>query len=304
LVITDLDNTLYDWVTSFVPAFYSMVDAACELLDVPKEQLLDEMQAVHRRYGNSEQPFALLETPIVACRFPNFDAEERRRHLDPVFHVFNKVRRNSLQLYDSVRETLQVIQQSGALTVAHTDAHVGNSLFRLSKLDLTELVARLYAPLKQSGTELICSSANGLHALRDYVHVLPPEDRKPNPKALLDICADYSVQPTRTLYIGDSLFRDIHMANQASVHSAWARYGTNYNPELWSKLVRITHWTDDDVATEAQLRVEAGDVHAEVDLNQFSDVLASFTFSRGANGDLPAQGIEPVSAVLPQSPDV
>lgn len=279
LVITDLDNTLYDWVTSFVPAFYAMIDAACELLSVPREQLLDEMQLVHRRYGNSEQPFALLETQSVVSRFPNLDGDGRRKALDPVFHVFNKSRKSSLQLYGGVRETLQAIRQSGVVTVAHTDAHVGNSLFRLKKLQLTGLVAGLYAPQKQPSRPL-GFLANGSASIDNYVHILPPEDRKPNPKVLLDICAEYHVNTNRTLYIGDSLLRDVYMANQAMVHSAWARYGTNYSQALWSKLVRVTHWTSKDVAAEAHLREAAGDVHAEVELNCFSDILTYFSFSR------------------------
>ena len=68
LVVTDLDNTLYDWVSFFVPSFYAMVDEAVELLQVARERLLDDLQEVHVRYGTSEQPFALLETKVVEDR--------------------------------------------------------------------------------------------------------------------------------------------------------------------------------------------------------------------------------------------
>ena len=70
LLVTDLDNTLYDWLSSFVPAFYRMLEVAVEILQVDREQLLDEMKAVHQRYHNSEQPFALLETPTVERKYP------------------------------------------------------------------------------------------------------------------------------------------------------------------------------------------------------------------------------------------
>jgi hypothetical protein len=65
LVITDLDNTVYDWLTAFVPAFYAMVREAAPLIGVDEEELLDELQAVHRKHGDSEHPFALLETRAV-----------------------------------------------------------------------------------------------------------------------------------------------------------------------------------------------------------------------------------------------
>ena len=65
LLIVDLDNTLYDWIGFFVPAFYRMIDAAVEILKVDRETLLTDIQVVHQKYGNSEHPFALLETKTV-----------------------------------------------------------------------------------------------------------------------------------------------------------------------------------------------------------------------------------------------
>jgi hypothetical protein len=51
LLITDLDNTLYDWVSFFTPSFKGMVDELIALLDVREETLLDEFKAVHQHYG-------------------------------------------------------------------------------------------------------------------------------------------------------------------------------------------------------------------------------------------------------------
>lgn len=89
--------------------------------------------------------------------------------------------------------------------------------------------------------------------MREHVRLLPFSARKPNPEVLLDICKDERVSPHRTLYIGDSIPRDIG-AKSAGVWSAWAEYGTKYDRKLWDQLVRITHWTTEDVkrAEEAQ----------------------------------------------------
>jgi FMN phosphatase YigB (HAD superfamily) len=53
LIITDLDNTLYDWLGAFVPAFYAMVHEAALLMGVDEEDLLDDLQVVHRKHGDS-----------------------------------------------------------------------------------------------------------------------------------------------------------------------------------------------------------------------------------------------------------
>lgn len=65
LFITDLDNTLYDWVSFFTSSFYEMVGEAAGLLQADRGELLDQLRDVHRRHHNSEHPFALLETPLV-----------------------------------------------------------------------------------------------------------------------------------------------------------------------------------------------------------------------------------------------
>ena len=89
LLICDLDNTLYDWVTFFSRALYAMVDEATRLLAVPKERLLDELQEVHRRYHNTEQPFGLLETRSVRDAYLGLPRREIYRQLNDAFHAFN-----------------------------------------------------------------------------------------------------------------------------------------------------------------------------------------------------------------------
>ena len=65
LLITDLDNTLYDWVTYFANSFLAMVKGLATTLDVAEETLLDEFKAVHRHYGNSEHLLKILDLPSV-----------------------------------------------------------------------------------------------------------------------------------------------------------------------------------------------------------------------------------------------
>src|ERR1700719_4194662 len=106
LAVFDLDITLYDWYASFLPAFYSMVDAAVPILECDRERLLDELKAVHVRHHDVEHPFSLLETDIVQEMSRRYGPAEARRNLDPAFHAFNKGRKNNLALFPGVRTTL------------------------------------------------------------------------------------------------------------------------------------------------------------------------------------------------------
>jgi phosphoglycolate phosphatase len=279
LLIVDLDNTLYDWIGFFVPAFYRMIDAAVEILNVDQETLLTDIQVVHQKYGNSEHPFALLETKVVKNRFPGKSRTELAKLLDPAFHTFNKKRQELLKLFPGVLETLQFIYESGCKIVAYTEADVRNSMFRIESLGIRKYISRLYAPMSSGpghprGKELYVDELrNG------FLWLLPNEYRKPNPKILEDIFVEFSLYPEKALYVGDSIIKDISMAKRAGTHAAWARYGTKYDKKLWEKLVRITHWTKEDAAREFQLRNEARGVSPDVELNSFREVTGHYVFS-------------------------
>lgn len=271
LLVTDLDNTLYDWVGFFVPAFYAMIERASEILDIDTETLLDQMRIVHQRHGSCEHPFSLLETDIVSIALKDMDVIIQKEMLDDAFYQFNKVRKNSLKTYDGVDNTLQTLVDSGIRVVGYTDARIPNSLYRVNYLGLDRYLTCLYAPKARHKSLENIKMRN-----EDILYVLPENDRKPNPRTLLHICEHLGVSTAETLYVGDSLSRDILMANSASIRSVWAKYGTRVDPVLWKKLVRITHWTSDDIEADALLKVEAARAHPAFEINSFAEILNFF----------------------------
>ncbi|WP_089262079.1 HAD family hydrolase [Tardiphaga sp. OK246] len=272
LVITDLDNTIYDWMTAFVPAFYAMVRVAAPLIGVSEDELLDDLRSVHQKHGDSEHPFALLETRAVQERMFGSTRTDLLKHLDPAFHEFNRVRKKNLHLYDGVLKTLSVISQTGVPIIAYTDARVVNCLFRLKKLGIRQLFSQLFAPSHFANELRVDEFEEG------FVQLLPPTDRKPNPQTLIDICARYSVRPSEALYIGDSIVRDVYMAKTAGLQSAWAKFGATYEASLWPLLVRVTHWTNADVEREEKLREQSRGTQADTVLNCFSELLEFYEF--------------------------
>ena len=102
--------------------------------------------------------------------------------------------------------------------------------------------------------------------------MVPRQDRKPNPQLLADICRKEGADPKVTYYLGDSLVRDIAMAKQAGVTAIWARYGTEYDPKHWQYLVKVTHWTDEDVQREKILKSKYSDVVPDYTIDSFAQL--------------------------------
>lgn len=107
---------------------------------------------------------------------------------------------------------------------------------------------------------------------------LPPQDKKPNPRVLLDICAEQGISPSSTAYVGDSLARDIYMAKSAGLSSIWAKYGTHHHGNFYDKLVRITHWSAEDVENERRLSEETKSVVPDYVLENGFDELIRIIF--------------------------
>ena len=48
VIITDLDNTLFDWVELWLNCFSTMLDGIVEISRIPKEKLIPEISTVHQ----------------------------------------------------------------------------------------------------------------------------------------------------------------------------------------------------------------------------------------------------------------
>lgn len=265
LIICDLDNTLYDWVAYFVPSFYAMVDTAVNIIGCDREALLDDLREVHQKHHDSEHPFSLLETREVLTRFNGLPVEAIHRKLDRAFHAFNSTRKRTLQLYPLVRETLNAFRENGIELVAHTEGKLLAVVDRLRWLELTPFFSRIYCLERTLGKHpLNLGMQDWLEDFPiDKVIELSHHQRKPDPSVLLEICARHGNNLGAAAYIGDSMVRDVLMAKAAGVYAIWAEYGSKHDPVLYDKLVRITHWTAEDVARERQLTKATAEIQPD-----------------------------------------
>ena len=108
ILITDLDNTLFDWVRLWHDCFMAMMNKVVEISGVAFEDLKPEIRAIHQRHGTSEYSFLIEEMPTLRAKFAD-------KPLSVVFQsaidAYRDTRRRNLRLYPSVAKTLLKIKQ-------------------------------------------------------------------------------------------------------------------------------------------------------------------------------------------------
>jgi len=276
LLVCDLDNTLYDWVAYFVPSFYAMVDETVAITGCDREKLLDDFRTVHRKHHDAEYPFALLETNTIAALFPDKSRSEIATLLDPAFHAFNSNRKENLRLYPGVREALDELSKSKIPLVAHTESNLYAAVDRLRRLDLMKYFKKVFcrerSAVPHPNPTVAQSWLSGFPS--EKIIELAHHERKPNPQVLLEICKNEYVAPSQVAYVGDSMARDMLMARDAGVYAVWAKYGASHTTEYYRKLVRVTHWSDEDVRREAELGARVKELRPDYVLDEnFGEIL-------------------------------
>lgn len=236
-----------------------MVDVATSILVCDREVLLDELRAVHVKHHDVEHPFSLLETNTAQVIVRERGLAEASRILDPAFHAFNKARKDNLVLFPEVRRTLDELRLRQIRLVAFTDSSYFATLRRVRQLDLTKVFEHIFCRAKGQST-VPFSGQSPEDNLATIVTELPANETKPNPAVLIDIAKAEGTTPSSIAYIGDSISKDILMARKAGCFSIWAKYGVHSDPAMYERLVRISHWTDQDILRERNFAEEASTI--------------------------------------------
>jgi phosphoglycolate phosphatase-like HAD superfamily hydrolase len=233
-----------------------MVDVATSILKCEREVLLDELRAVHVRHHDVEHPFSLLETKIVQELIPQYRSAEALQILDPAFHAFNKVRKNNLTLFPDVRSTLDELRKRNIKLVAFTDSSYFATLRRIRQLDLVNMFQHIFCRAKSEGDPPFPVRQSD-DKLSEITTELPANETKPDPRVLFEIARIEETVASSIAYIGDSIPKDILMAKKAGCFAIWAKYGVHRDKPMYDKLIRISHWTKEDIRREEDYAAEA-----------------------------------------------
>ena len=262
LLVTDLDNTLWDWVGAWYSSFSALVDSLVVESGVERERLLYEIRFEHQRRHTTEYSNLIAELPCLQ----NFsdDPAALRRRFDASLHAQNSARKQATKLYPTVRETLDVLKRRGWVIAAYTESGAYWTQWRIAQTGLDGVIDVLYSAPDHDelgGVDLAALrywSDPSAYRLNQTVHKkLPLEVRKPNVQVLAQILADQDAVPEDAIFIGDSLMKDIAMAQHLGVCDVHARYGESHERQEYELLRQVTHWSEADVANEQRIAAQA-----------------------------------------------
>jgi phosphoglycolate phosphatase len=280
VLITDLDNTLFDWVDLWYRCFSSMLDRIVEISGVPKEELKREIRTVHQKHGTSEYSLLIEELPSIKSRFAGRDVAEV---FAPAIDVYRAQRRKYLRLYPTVAETLLSIKGRGTKIIAYTESMGFYSNYRLRRLGLDGVIDVVFSPKDHDLPEGMSAEQirkyPSLHYDLTYTshRYTPKGSKKPDPNVLSAIITDLRLSKPDCIYVGDSLFKDVAMAQDVGIDDVLAEYGKAQNRSEYQLLREVTHWSDEDV--ERERRISARDIKARFTLEvSFAELLALFEF--------------------------
>lgn len=283
VLITDLDDTLWDWVKIWYASFDTLTKGIAEVLDLPLAELYRVIRPIHQNYGTSEFSFLAHEIELHFDRFPN-DEFIRKKYKD-VLHAAQKARKNSTAILPGVSETLRSIKNNGTKIIGYTESQYFATIQRIKAFDLDGIFDCIYSPEDHEIPHYIDpnnmrSKSKEFYELVHTEHyTTPPGVEKPSSSLLKKIISDQMTNVDECVYVGDKLYKDVLMAQEANVLDVHAAYGSNHNSKEYVLLKKVTHWSDEAVTTENNISDE--DIRATIKLEKsYTELFEYINFTK------------------------
>jgi len=198
-VIFDLDNTLTDFIKAKDDAIRAAVEAMIDAgLPLRREQAHEQIYAIYSEEGIEYQRVFNRILQDVMGRVDD-------RILAAAVIAYRRARDGSQVLYPHANMVLTQLLRRGYRLAVVSDAPRFEAWLRLCRLGLHHTFDRVFT--------------------YDDTHV-----RKPDPEPFRMALRELQVAPQQAVMIGDWPTRDILGANEAGLHTVYARYGDKAPP--------------------------------------------------------------------------
>ena len=293
LIVTDIDNTVFDWVTYYVHAFTTMLDTVGSIIKVDPALLAQQSKEVFTLRGSIEYPFLVQELPAVMDHYGSDIDGMLNDVVRPARDTFNRVSEAHLRPYDDVHRTMaEIRRRSPDIKIAAlTDAPRYVAMWKLNKLGLLPFFDAVYGLRDpQIPTCTVTNRAKVdpeilLKHLQQHdfgfagkIRILPDDYEKPGVRGLKTVLMDFDQdEPAElrrhVLWIGDNLRKDIGLGNKLGVRSVWAEYGTKLDAETMRRLASFS--PTQNIHKNVSLPFGASDAPVpDARIGSFSEVLS------------------------------
>ena len=283
-IITDLDNTLFDWVDIWYQSFNAMLHSLIQKSGISEEEIIPQIKQIHEKYRTSEYSMLIKELPCLKEKYPDKDLTKL---FSSAINKYRKTRKKYLKLYPTVYETLEELKNIGCLIIGYTESSEFYTFYRIKKLKLDGIIDYIFSP-----------PDHFFPYDKDEIRYYPPQHYKydktrqlyvstdklkPDPVVLNSIIDSLDIEKENVIYIGDSLMKDIYMAQKAEIIDVHAKYGVAQNREEYELLRKVTHWADEEVEREKKIEQKRQKSKSEINPsytlhNTFGELLCLFKF--------------------------
>jgi len=256
VLITDLDDTIWDWLKIWHTSFSSVLSALEKNSGLKRKTLIDKIREIHQSVGTSEYYFLPYHLEKNLGR-PWSNEDIFNRYGD-IKSILADGQRKGTFLLPGVKKTFKEAKSKGSKIVAYTESMSFGAVQRLKATNLDGVIDTLYSRedhtiLEGIDLQSIRSHPSEQYLLAETEHfTVKRSEMKPNPMVLLDIVKRVNATTDQCIYVGDKLIKDIKMAQDANVLDAHAKYGDQRENFMYDLLKEVTHWSENDVINEAQ----------------------------------------------------
>jgi len=279
-LITDLDGTLYNWADFFAPSFRAMIHVLNRITGVDENRLIESFRRVYLEHKTVEYAFAIQELDIWESL--KWSPEEiEKKAVKPAWGAFKRVRGKNLRLYPHVREILEWAKSEGLIIIAFTDSPLYQAEMRLKFLRIDRFFDELlswygYGVPPHAPKEVLDKHAAGRYVSRiSSKSWFAMSEAKPNPEKFLLLLHKHQLSPDNTYMVGDSLWKDVGLAQKIDAHDIWARYGKNVQEKNLETLRRITPWSEEEITKNKEARDRIRPSYTIDDFSEIKSIIGS-----------------------------
>lgn len=245
LFVTDIDNTLFDWVRYYVHAFSALLEAVETETKVPWVILAEEAKQVFVEHGSIEYPFLVQELPSVSKHYGDDIDAMLATVVRSARQRFNVEADRYLVPYEGVSTALGAFRAAhpGVPVVALTDAPRYVAMWKLNKLGLLQHFDAVYGladpriptcenagRVKVDPEILLKHLRQNAFGFKGRIRILPDDYEKPGTKGLKTVLMDFDMDEDlahrqRVVWVGDNQRKDVGLGKRLGVKTAWAKYG-------------------------------------------------------------------------------